>query len=300
MVSKGFSLLELLVALALFTFLFLFLTQMVRQNHRHVAKIKKDLELVGATHNSINLIKSDLSSVSYFLDLNYNFRRHFFIDADQEPVVMVSLDFIPNNRESQYPVLLDESVVFEGEAKEMEFVSYSVSKNNPYKQWIKIRYQVEDCPDTLSSGVCLMRYETELWSDKKESQETELFLVVSEGLETIQFSYSDNYSLIEPEWKDKWEPAIKKTTSTDNQLTSNDSSAGDYGLPLPARVQIIFQGETSQSFTFPVSKIRLKEWSSQFKGFSSFKKWEPKKEQKSKTVRTRNNAVTKAQQLNSP
>jgi len=39
---RGFSLLEMLVALALFSFMFLFITQMVRQNHRQAKKIKKD------------------------------------------------------------------------------------------------------------------------------------------------------------------------------------------------------------------------------------------------------------------
>ena len=42
--NKAFSLLEMLVALTLFAFLFLYVTQLVRQNYRYVRKIKEDLK----------------------------------------------------------------------------------------------------------------------------------------------------------------------------------------------------------------------------------------------------------------
>ena len=208
--SRAFSLLEMLVALALFTFLFLFITQIVRQNHRQAAKIKKDLELTDSIYHVVNLIKEDLSSVTYFLDLSYNFRTHFPLAAKEgseglsQNLNLTAGASIAQTSNSPFKnsVLLDNEVIFKGGSQEMEFVSYSFSKNTNFKQWMKIRYAVEDCPADRAPGDCLMRYEKLDWNRDLPDSEAweEPALVVREGLESLQLLYSDDYSLIDPEW----------------------------------------------------------------------------------------------------
>ena len=295
--SRAFSLLEMLVALALFTFLFLFITQIVRQNHRQAAKIKKDLELTDSIYHVVNLIKEDLSSVTYFLDLSYNFRTHFpLVIKENSEGLSQNLNLTADTSIAQASnssfkniVLLDNEVVFKGGSQEMEFVSYSFSKNTNFKQWMKIRYAVEDCPADRSSGDCLMRYEKLDWNRDLPDSEAweEPALVVREGLESLQFLYSDDYGLIDTEWREKWKPETQRFQA------GNKSSFQDYGsvtmasdwpqdIPIPARVQIVFKKKDSsdEQWVFPVSQVRLKEWSPYRKDFRSFERWTPPKKKR--------------------
>ena len=303
--SRAFSLLEMLAALALFTFLFLFITQIVRQNHRQAAKIKKDLELTDSIYHVVNLIKEDLSSVTYFLDLSYNFRTHFPLAAKEgseglsQNLNLTAGASIAQTSNSPFKnsVLLDNEVIFKGGSQEMEFVSYSFSKNTNFKQWMKIRYAVEDCPAGRAPGDCLMRYEKLDWNRDLPDSEAweEPALVVREGLESLQLLYSDDYSLIDPEWGEKWEPETQSFQAVEK------SSLQDYGsvtaasewpqeLPIPARVQIVFKkkGSSDEQWVFPVSQVRLKEWSPYRKDFKSFEKWTPPKKQGAKKGQTKN------------
>lgn len=297
--SKAFSLLEMLVALSLFAFLFLFITQLVRQNHRQVTKIKEDLKFTGSIHHIVHLIKQDLSSAAYFLDLSYNFRTHFPLrnqelskGAPLTPLTPLTPQAVAGSTPAKTSpfknnILLDNGVVFEGSSQEMQFVSYSFSKDSSLKQWMKIRYVAEDCPSDRSSGVCLMRYERPDWNRSLSQIWEEPALVVKEGLESIRFLYSDDYSLSDTEWREEWEPEKAGFPSR-----GEESSFGNYAsltmaedwpqeFPLPARVQIIFKKKDSpdEQWVFPVSQIRLKEWSPFLKGLKSFEKWSPPKEE---------------------
>jgi len=278
----AFSLLELLVALSVFAFLFLFITQLVRQNHRQAAKIKKDLKMTGSIYHTVNLIQYDLFASAYFLDLNLNFKTHFPLKKEED-ALQSSLTQVPNttvfsDSKNNKDLFLDSEVVFKGESREMEFVSYSFSKNNPFKQWMKIRYVAEDCPvddsPSGSSGFCLMRYEQPVWNSFEDLKWEEPGLVVMEDLDSISFFYSDNYSLIDPEWDEEWELEDAQNVSLEQESLKE--------LPLPVRVQIDFKRKDSsaaEQWVFPVSQVRLKEWSPYFKGFNSFEEWKPPKKE---------------------
>lgn len=285
----AFSLLELLVALSVFSFLFLFITQLVRQNHRQAAKIKKDLKMTGSIYHTVNLIQYDLFASAYFLDLNLNFRTYFPLKKEETALPLLS-PFLPqapntpalSDSKNNKTLFLDSEVVFKGESREMEFVSYSFSKKSPFKQWMKIRYAAENCPvgdspgDSPggSSGLCLMRYEKPIWNSSEELKWEEPGLVVMEALESINFFYSDSYSLTDPEWEEEWEAESVQNASLEQETLEEP--------PLPVRVQIDFKRKDSSSaeqWVFPVSQVRLKEWSPYFKGFSSFEEWKPPKKE---------------------
>ena len=274
--SKAFSLLEMLVALGLFSFLFLFITQIVRQNHRQVTKIKEDLKLTDSIYHIVNLIKLDLSSSTYFLDLSYNFRTHFPLKTEESDLKssqsLAQQEGLTGRSSGEKNILLDSEVIFKGTNQDMEFVSYSFSRSNNSKQWMKIRYAVEDCP----SGACLMRYERPDWNLYEKLEWEELALVVIEGLESIEFLYSDNYNLAEPEWLEEWEVEAKSLQK--DSLGFSRESPDE--LPLPARVQIHLKKKDSSLdiWTFPISQIRFKEWSPYLKALRTFKTWTPPKE----------------------
>ena len=272
--SKAFSLLEIMVSLGLFTFLFLFITQIVRQNYRQTAKIKTDLEVTGSIYPILNLIKQDLFAATYFLDLSYNFNTHFPVkseESDKKDHQTPALDSTKANKH----ILLDSEIVFKGTERDMEFVSYSFSKNSRFKQWMKIRYAVEACSLGNTSGSCLMRYEQTGWNLYEELKWDEPALVVIEGAESIKFLYSNNYDLVEPNWVEKWESETKAFKIASSGLSQESPEE----LPLPARVQIYWKNKDSSPkvWELPVSKIRFKEWSPYLKGLRSFEIWTPPK-----------------------
>ena len=290
--NKAFSLLEMLVALTLFAFLFLYITQLVRQNYRYVRKIKENLKSTDSIYHINNLIKQDLSSVTYFLDISYNFRTHFpFSNSLEDESQAQNRRLTSKVSPFQNSVLIDPQIVFQATSKEMKFISYTFSKDQPFKQWIKIRYVVESCPSGQSSGLCLMRYKKTDWNrsliDREEWEEPAL--VIKDRLESMSFSYSDTYSLTKPEWQEEWKVKKRRFNSSSSQqgeesyyITLTRKTAWPEELPLPSRVLISFKKTDSpeERWVFPVSDIRLKEWSSFSKKYQAFPKWSPPKPEK--------------------
>ena len=298
--NKAFSLLEMLVALTLFAFLFLYVTQLVRQNYRYVRKIKEDLKFTNSIYHINNLIKQDLASVTYFLDVSYNFRTHFPFTGNIEnesPGQNSDVKSLSKKSSFQNSILIDPQIIFQATSKEMKFIAYTFSKDHSVKQWMKIRYVVESCSSDNSSGVCLMRYEKTDWNrsgmDREEWDKPAL--VIKEGLESMTFSYSDTYNLTEPEWQEEWGVKKKTFSSASNQKREENDyiafarkTAWPENLPLPSRVQMSFKKANSpeERWVFPVSDIRLKEWSPFSKNYQAFEKWSPPKPKKKPKKRT--------------
>ena len=82
--SKGMTLLEMIVALGLFAFMFAFIAQMVKQNHRQVQKIRRDVQWKSSLFNALDLMRHDFRGVAYFLDMNENMGIHFPMVQDKE------------------------------------------------------------------------------------------------------------------------------------------------------------------------------------------------------------------------
>ena len=270
--SKAFSLLEMLVALSAFAFLFLFVMQAVKQSHRQANKIKEDLEIKDSIYHIVNLIKGDLFFSTYFLDLNRNLENHFPLQEDSAEGSKAAADDKSQER-AEKNVFLDSQIVFNGSSQEMEFVSYTFSKKNQGRQWIRIRYAVESCPEGHSSGSCLIRYESPYWNLFEGQDLEEDNLVVLRDFDSMSFSYSDDYSILDSEWVESW-TAETKTLYQSSFLQT---------FPLPARVQINIKNKNSSvdTWIFPVSASHLRGWNPYSKDFTAFKKWEaPKKTKK--------------------
>ncbi|MBC6415860.1 MAG: prepilin-type N-terminal cleavage/methylation domain-containing protein [Bdellovibrionales bacterium] len=254
--SKAFSLLEILVALSIFTFLFLSIVQIVKQTRRHVNKIQGNLQAKDSIYNSLNLIKRDLSSSTYFLDLNQNLKQNF-------PLEESDLKNPKKPKNLKAPLFLDSQIAFKGKSQEMEFVSYTFSQKDSFKQWLRIRYIVESCPDEIDSPSCLMRYETPYWNAFEREDLKEDKLVVLKNFESLNFSYSSDFRLLNSKWEDFWsvEKDFRKLK----------------GVPffsLPVRVQMnVKNKETAlETWIFFVSNKYLHEWNPYSKGFTSFSK----------------------------
>ena len=276
---KGMTLIEMLLSLSIFTVMFIFITQLVQQSRRQALKIRKDMHNSGSFDNVIELIKEDLNSIAFLFDLNDNLKRNFPLNLESKtPALNSAIQGLGESlSQIQKPVFMSPSFVFSGEDDKMEFVSYSLTEtaeDSSLKQWIQIRYFVEDCPslDNSSSNPCLMRASKKSWSLEKEREEEET-LTLLRGFKSLNFSYLESLNPLDQSWKDSWK--LEKAVSF------SESSAIEFPQELPFPFRIRFEIETQkdkQVWDFNVANPYLRSWNPFSKDFFQLPKWEPSKE----------------------
>lgn len=280
--QRGMTLLEVLVSISIFAFMFLFIAQVTKQSHRQVKKIKKDTRSSYSLSHVLDIMRQDFRGVAYLLDLNYNFYAQFPIEMEKDQ----SLGFEEEkslgraNQEAQkayLPIFFSTQYVFQGTEREVEFSSYSFLKSSDLEslaQWIKIRYSVESCPQSGegSKADCLFRSVKKFWNNEVKEDEEEEKLILLRGFQSLSFFYASSVDFLEGEWKKEWEPEkiSDRGGSYSNQIVQ---------VPFPSVVKIEWEKENRrQSVFFPISSFHLKAWNPIEKDFPGFPKWEsPKK-----------------------
>ena len=281
---KGMTLLEILLSLSIFTVMFTFITQMVQQNRRQALKIKKTMHSSSSFDNVIELIKEDFNSIAFLFDLNDNLRRNFPLNLDSKAPTIQGLGESPS--QGQKPVFMSPSFVFSGEDDKIEFVSYSLTEatdDSSLKQWIQIRYFIEDCPslDNSSSSPCLMRSSKSSWSLEKDREEEET-LTLLRDFKSLSFSYLRSLSPLDQNWKDSWK--------LEKAISFSDSSSIEFPQELPFPIRVRFEIETQkdeQVWDFNVANPYLSSWNPFSKDFFQFTEWKPPKETDKQNKATR-------------
>ena len=275
--SKGMTLLEAILALSIFAFMFIFVVQSFKQSHRQVRKIKEDIQWTSSLSNVLDLMRRDFQGVAYLVDFNENLDVEFPMEQEEEKVVSTETqETIENKEKKTGKLFLSPYFVFEGEDDEMEFVSHSFVQSaleHFAAQWVKVRYFVKDCKGLKKSGPgsCLLRGSNRYWNPR-EKTEPEETLVLLRGFDSFGFSYSGTEDFLEQTWRDQWK--VENVMKLEN-------SPLDYPLekPFPTVVKMeIKKGKRSQVFYFPVSSSYLKAWNPYDKAYSGFPQWTaPKK-----------------------
>ena len=256
--SKGMSLFEVLIALAVFSFLFVVITQIVEQNYRQTKKIQTDIRQKTSFDNVTELIKTDFSSVSFFLDVNANFMMYFPLPTEEKNLTNSQKNAVKAPKSN--PVFFNSSFVFRGAEDEVEFVSYTFSEGEPDRQWLSVRYYVEDCPGVKNPSSCLIRSSRRFWG---ESDPIENELVVLRGFQSLELSYSSSYEM-EKDWQDEWK-------SLPNSLS------------FPSYVQMrVKKQEEDAVWIFPVSQSHLMRWNPYAKEWTRWPKLEAEGEKNNK------------------
>ena len=279
--AKGMTLLEVIVAISVFAFMFVFIAQITKQSHRQVRKIKRDVHSSSSLSNILDLIRQDFQGVGYLLDTNKNLNIQFPIEEDK-PFSLnenANLDKLKTSKNESdktvLPVLLSPHFIFQGEEDEIEFSSYSflnTTLDNSSAQWVKIRYYIQDC-DSLtedSRNSCLIRSVSRYWNPREEEEEETLVLL--RGLNSLDFSYSNKEDLLDHKWEKEWK--LKNSSSRRNSSLDQIQQ-----LPFPSIVKMEMEkGDRKHIFFFPISSSYLKDWNPQDKDYPGFPKWsDPKK-----------------------
>ena len=76
--EKGFTLLEILIALALFSVAMVFIMRLVQSSFRQRGKIRKNVERRRTLSNTLDLMKQDFQGAVSFFDMNNNLWIHDF------------------------------------------------------------------------------------------------------------------------------------------------------------------------------------------------------------------------------
>lgn len=276
--KKGMSLLEMLVALGIFAFMFMFIAQFLKQNHRQTKKIKKDIQFKSSLSHVISLIRQDFKGVAYFLDLNDNLNLYFPAQAKQ-PQSSPNTSFV--NRPTKalqsksLSVQFSPYFVFKGASDEIWFVSYSFSRSSnksSVAQWIRIRYHIEECDDfnNKSGGLCLFRSTSRSWKPE-EKLELEERLVLLRGFDSLKFNYASQ-NIPSPVWDEEWK----------HDFASQNRTSRFLGF-FPSLVKMeLKKQDRKQNFIFTVSQSYLKAWNPIAKAYEGFPQWTPPVSKKKK------------------
>lgn len=279
---RGFTLLEILVAIGVFAFMFIFIAQAVRQSYRQAGKIKKDVQFKQSFSHVLDLIRRDFQGVAYFLDVNDNLNSYFPVEKDQEEGLPKKAPDLPSlikeeetgeeKKRSSFPVRYSPYFIFEGESEELWFVSHSFSQSvsaSGAAQWVQIHYHVGDCRNLKDGeiGSCLVRTAGRYWNPE-EKGELEKRLVLFRGLDSLRFFYTA--SSLSPVWEDSWKPELVAFV---NSPFSHPAESF-----FPALIKMELEKEQrKESFLFPVSQSYLKAWRPNKKAYEGLPKWNPPK-----------------------
>ncbi len=283
--SQGMSLLEILIALGVFVFMFTFISQVVKQNYRHAKKLKQGIQVTSSLSGVLSLMRQDFNGVAYLLDINENLDIRFPLEqkdyssqSDDQPNPNKNPKTSNQIEESRssLPMLLSPYFSFRGEAKEVKFVSYTLSQSDTAApaQWIKIRYFLENCShwESGGSGLCLIRSASRYWELENEDEGPEETLILLRNLEGLRFSYANREDLMNDKWREKWR--LEGGLSLENSPVTYSQK-----IPFPSMIKIeMKKGNSTQVFLFPVSSSYLKTWNPYDKNYPGFSKWEPPKD----------------------
>lgn len=288
--SKGMTLLEILVAISLLSFMFIFIVQAVKQSRRQAKKIKQDITWKSSLSNVLDLIRQDFQGVSYFLDIHQNLEVIVYEEEEETPqeILKRAEDQSKDSEAPQksFPVNLSPYFIFEGKEDEVRFYSYSFSNSILDKssaQWMEIRYQIKDCSalEGNSSSRCLIRLAGRYW-DVEEEKEEEENLILLRDFDSLKFSYSDAGDLSDDIWDEEWSAKGSSWQHKNSSFFYSVTDANQQAFPKMVKIEIEKENQ-KQIFLFPVSYSYLSSWNPYDKAYEGFPQWlPPKKEQKAK------------------
>ena len=255
--KKGMTLLEVLISLALFAFMSVYISRIFNKSLTHKRKIDKDIKEHRIISNILDVIKQDLMGVILVSDISSELRRLHPLNqapfSAQNPVA------------SPQPKTLLQSPVFNfvGEKNKLTFVTFSRNPAEPKEhQVIKVDYFLQNCipPNQTQNSQCLLRGVSSYWKDVEDTSQMKT-TILFENINEFQFSY---YNSNKKEWEDEWnfEP-IKRNIRRDPDINP---------LLLPSALNIKIEIESKKILkrdeTFPLSHAFLRTHQTQY--FSPF------------------------------
>ena len=254
--KKGLTLLEMLIAVTLFSLMMVFISQIVKLSLRHKKKISGDVQYQRAISNTLDVVSQDFNGITTFFDFNQNLQQFYPLELDASDEKN-SLE----NKKTANSFLINSEFEFLGEEDEIKFATFSfiesINGQTSY-QLIKVHYFLQECNDlkTNEKTQCLLRSLVSF----RDDQEIINKYILLKGIQSLKFSYYDRQ---EKEWQRDWE-------GNEQSLLSSVK-----WLPESVRMDVEWEGKKSykKSYTFPVSYPLLRNQKHQLQRVLSFA-WE--------------------------
>jgi len=197
--QKGFSLLEIMVAILIFAFISYAASQVLRNNQLQKIQVDEEIDTYHALRTSFRILHKDLSSI---FNLNtIDFLPFGHVLPEDRPEAIKDPGAYQNYIQDQFPGLLYKSF-FIGEENKIHFTSLSnfrVYADKHESEQAEISYTVEkDGADPKISH--LYKRISPVIDDKFEEGGT-TFLIL-EDLESIKFRY---YDAATDQWDSSWD-----------------------------------------------------------------------------------------------
>lgn len=232
--KKGFTLLEILVAITLFAVMTVFLTQLSRLAFRQNKKMSSTFEFNRKTVNVLDILYQDFNGLTIFFDFNRNMNNFFRI---KDKYLKDKKDTFQTQRQTFF--IFNPEFDFVGKSNEIEMTTFSLAesyKGQVSHQLMHVRYFLDKCMDfkTEKETECLIRTVINIEDDKKVKEKYILF----RGVESLKFSYKEK-----DEWNQDWNSHVSDLSF---QVL----------LPLAVRMDIVWSikdKKNTKSYFFPVT-----------------------------------------------
>ena len=214
--GRGMTLLEVMLAMAVFSFIMVFLSRISSYSSRQKEKLGLNIKASRIESNVLDLMKRDFRGLVSFFDSNFVLRESFPAKDPRRPEGALS----PSGRGASWQRKArrlspfdylrrgaGRDFDFKGKPEEMEFASITWISSFQGKtgfQLAWLRYALESCRPLEGEGAeskCLIR---ELWErkDPLNSEKPKERHALFEGIKSLAFSY---YDAAGNEWRDEWE-----------------------------------------------------------------------------------------------
>ena len=237
---KGFSLIEVLISLVIFTSLSLSMMNVFRQTTRSEQQVEKVIQSSRTIRNVTSAIKNDLQTIIYippysiWQESYWHYQMHLKDKYESDYME----DYFPENNKLFFQEFIPPKMGFKGEKNIFYFTSpYSTDSSF---STVRVSYRIESCEKEL---LCLIRRTTPLkqnlsseWDDEFEQQ------VLIKDIKEFQVEY-----FFEDEWKDDFEPPQR------------EGLFFPLPLPLALRIQVKFQNHNMDFYVPFYSSLTSKE-----------------------------------------
>ncbi len=227
--KKGFSLLEVMISLLIFSFISIFIVQNVQNAVRARKNFKPKMEKSFRLRTVFLLVRKDINQAFHFRDFyitKYNEALRDFRKKYDKRIKKGDIQF------ALKPKIVKQETYFKGSSKEFSMTSFNsliyFSENTSYS--VHVKYSLKNCENKKGkTSQCLVRKEWILGEEEPSQGVYEHVLI--RGIQSLEFFYLSQGS-------------DKKTPEWSSLLDERH---------FPAAVEILFETEQKEKFRWVIS-----------------------------------------------
>ena len=232
MKSKGFTLIEVVMALALLSFLGVLTSQSISQAIRSKKKIQEITNQSGLLRDVLQVIQKDINKAFHYYDINvdiYNESQKERIkrckqSTQTRPVNQDAVKYCQTVQKNFKQKKQKNLTQFQGESDNLHFTSLNYTRNRKnlkFSRQSEVGYFLRTCKgrfDKTTSSQCLWRRISPIIDDKVDEGGEEMVLL--EDVSEIEFRYLGPEKEEGDEWIDTWKTGENADDVTRNKFPS--------------------------------------------------------------------------------